>query len=368
MATAEEARAPDRDRAEAGERGRAGPSSGPATGLFVLACLYTVYFARPVLLPLTLGLILDFLFRPVVRALKSWRLPEPAGAAVVILTLFGAFTFGLYELSGPASDWLAKAPRSLSQIEARLHKVLRPVEKVTQTAEQVDRLASVKPGGEQVPEVQVKEPGLGTVLFGGTQAFIEASVVALTLLFFLLASGDLFLRRVIALLSAEKDKARAGEISREIERQVSRYLYATTGINTAFGVVAGLAMWLLGMPNAVLWGVLAGLTSFIPYLGGLASAVLIGLAALLTFDQTGRVVTIVLVFIVLDTLKGYILTPLVMGKQFTLNAAMLFVALTFWWWAWGIPGALLAVPLMAIFKIFCERIEALTPLAKLLEE
>ena len=126
-------------------------------------------------------------------------------------------------------------------------------------------------------------------------------------------------------------------------------------------------MWLLGMPNALLWGVIAGVTSFIPYLGGLVSAVLIGLAALLTFPETGPVVTTVLVFLVLDTLKGYILVPLVMGRQFTLNPVSLFVGLIFWWWAWGVPGALLAVPLMAIFKIFCERVEPLAPLAKLLE-
>jgi len=364
MATAKEPRAAGSAEPEAHRRTR--DASGVQRGLFVLALLYTIYFARPVLLPLTLGLILDFLLRPVVRALKRWRVPEPAGAALVILALVGGFGFGLYTLSGPASEWLAKAPRSLPQVEARLQKVLRPVEKVTQTAEQVGKLAS--PGQPDVPEVKLKEEGLGAMLFGGTQAFLEASIVVLTLLYFLLASGDLFLRRVIALVAGPTERSRAGDIAREIEKQVSRYLYATTGINVVFGVVAALAMHLLGLPNAMLWGAVAGLTSFIPYLGGLVAAVLIGLAALLTFDDTGRVVTIVLVFLVLDTLKGYILTPLVMGRQFTLNAVMLFVALTFWWWAWGIPGALLAVPLMAIVKIFSERMEGLAPLAALLEE
>jgi predicted PurR-regulated permease PerM len=342
------------------------PSSAPATGLFVLALLYTIYFARPVLLPLTLGLILDFLFRPAVRGLKRWHVPEPAGAALVILALFGAFAAGLYTLSGPAADWLAKAPRSLPQVEARLQKVLRPMERVTETAARVDELT--RPGAKDVPQVEVKEPGLGAILFGGTQSFLEAAVVALTLLFFLLASGDPFLRRVITLVSGPQDKDRSREIATEIEKQVSRYLYATTGINAAFGVVVGATMFLFGLPNALLWGVVAGFTSYIPYLGGLIAAVFIGLAALLTFDDTGRMVTVVLVFLLLDTLKGYILIPFVMGRQFTLNTVMLFAALTFWWWAWGIPGALLAVPLMSILKIFSERIEGLAPLATLLEE
>jgi predicted PurR-regulated permease PerM len=335
------------------------------TGLFVLACLYTIYLARPVLLPLTLGLVLDFLFRPAVRAMKRARIPEPAGAALVILVLCGGFALSVYQLSGPAATWLAKAPRNLPQVEARLRKILRPVERVTETAAQVDKITNPN---DDLPEVQVKEPGLGATLFGGTQTFLETAVVVLTLLFFLLASGDLFLRRLIALMAGPQDRSRAGEIAHEIEKQVSRYLYASTGINVVFGVVTALVVHALGLPNALLWGTVAGLTSFIPYLGGLIAASLIGMAALLTFTNTAPVVTIVVVFLLLDTLKGYILYPLVMGKQFTMNAVMLFVALTFWWWAWGIPGALLAVPLMAILKIFSERMDGLAPLAKLLEE
>jgi predicted PurR-regulated permease PerM len=343
-----------------------GNGSAALTGLFVLACLYTIYFARPVLLPLALGLVLDFLFRPVVRRLKAWRVPETLGAAFVVLGLIGVFSGALYTLSGPASTWLAKAPRSLPQVEARLRKVLRPMQQVTQTAEQVDKLT--RTGEDSVPEVQVKEPGVGAALFGGTQDFVESSVVVLTLLFFLLASGDVFLKRLIALLAGPRDRMRAGDIALEIEKQVSLYLHANTGINAVFGLVTALAMWLLGLPNAILWGVIAGLTSFIPYLGGLIAAALISMAALLTFETTGRVVLVVAVFLLLDTLKGYILVPFLMGKQFTLNAVMLFVALTFWWWAWGILGALLAVPLMAIVRIFSERIDRLAPLAKLLEE
>jgi predicted PurR-regulated permease PerM len=366
MATAKEPRPVPSGRAEHAAPRRAPPSSPAETGLLVLAVLYTIYFARPVLLPVTLGLILDFLFRPVVRRLKRWRIPESAGAALVILAVFGGCALGIYELSGPAADWLAKAPRSLPLVEARLQKVLRPVEKVTETAAKVDKLT--RGGATDLPQVEVKTRGLGAILFGGTQAFLEASVVVLTLLFFLLASGDLFLRRLISLVSGPQDRDRSREIAQEIERQVSRYLYATTGINAAFGVVVGLAMRLLGMPNALLWGVVAAFTSYIPYLGGLIAAVLIGLAALLSFDDTGVMVTIVVVFLALDTLKAYVLTPLIMGRQFTLNAAMVFVALTFWWWAWGIPGALLAVPLMAILKIFSNRVEVLAPLATLLEE
>src|SRR5204862_2389852 len=122
-----------------------------------------------------------------------WRIPEPAGAALVILGLFGAFAAGIYTLSGPAADWLAKAPRSLPQIEARLQKVLRPVEKVTETAAKVDQLT--RPGGNEVPQVEVKERGVAAMRCGGTQAFLEAAGVSLTLPCSLLASGALLRRR-----------------------------------------------------------------------------------------------------------------------------------------------------------------------------
>src|SRR5688500_7563287 len=246
--------------------------SHATVGLFILACLYTVAFARPFLLPLTVALMLHFLLMPAVRFLKRLRIPEPVGAALVVGALVAGLSASVYALSWPASEWMAKAPESLRRIEDRAQRVLRPIRRMTQTAEQMERIATMesRPG----PEVKVSEPGLGATVFGGMQAFLADALVVFTLLFFLLASGDRLVTKLVPAMPRLQDRKRAADIAREIERQVSAYLYVTTLINVGFGVVVAATMALMGMPNAVLWGVLAAVTSYIPYLGGVLCTLL----------------------------------------------------------------------------------------------
>ena len=156
------------------------------------------------------------------------------------------------------------------------------------------------------------------------------------------------------------------DIAREMERQISAYLLVTTFINAVFGVVVAATLWLMGMPNPVLWGVVAAVSNFIPYLGGLISTAIIGLAALLAFADVWWALLVPTVYFAINTLEGYVITPLIMGRRFTLDPALLFVGLLFWWFVWGAPGALLAVPMMAAFKIFCEHVESLQPIAAFL--
>jgi predicted PurR-regulated permease PerM len=273
-------------------------------------------------------------------------------------------SLSVYALSWPASEWMAKAPESLRRIEDRAQSVLRPIRRVTQTAEQMERITTVESG--RTPEVKVSEPGLGATVFGGMQAFLGGALVVFTLLFFLLASGDRLVDKLVRTLPRMQDRARAADIAREIERQVSAYLYVTTLINIGFGMVVALTMALLGMPNAVLWGVLAAITSYIPYLGGLLCTLLLGMAAILAYPDWQLALLVPLVFAVIDTVKGYVVAPLVTGRHLTLNTPVLFVGLLFWWWVWGIPGALLAVPILSVMKIVCERIEGWRPLAAFL--
>jgi predicted PurR-regulated permease PerM len=338
--------------------------SNATVGLFILACLYTVAFAQPFLLPLTVAFMLHFLLIPVVRLLKRVHVPEPVGAALVVGSLVGSLSLAVYALSWPASEWMAKAPESLRRIEERAQTVLKPIRRVTQTAEQMEKIATVQ--GKEAPEVKVSEPGLGATVFGGMQAFLGDALVVFSLLFFLLASGDRLVAKLVKAMPRLQDRTRAADIAREIERQVSAYLYVTTLVNLGFGAVVAATMLLLRMPNAVLWGVLAAITSFIPYLGGLLCTVLLGMAAVLAFPEWQRALVVPLAFAVLDTVKGYVVSPLLTGRRLTLNAPVLFIGLLFWWWVWGIPGALLAVPIMSVVKIVCERIDGWRPLAELL--
>jgi len=335
--------------------------SNATIGLFILACLYTIAFARPFLLPLSVALLLYFHLIPVVRALKRLRVPEPAGAALVVGALVAGLSLSVYALSWPASEWMAKAPESLRRIEERAQRVLRPIRRMTQTAEQMERIATVE--SRQTPEVKVSEPGLGETVFGGMQAFLAGALVVFSLLFFLLASGDRLVAQLVRTLPRLQDRNRAGEIAREVERQVSAYLYVTTLVNIGFGAVVAGTMLALRMPNAILWGVLAAVTSFIPYLGGLLCMILLGMASVLAYPDWQTALLVPLVFAVLDTLRGYVVAPLLTGRHLTVNTPVLFVGLLFWWWVWGIPGALLAVPILSVIKIVCERIEGWQPLA-----
>ena len=332
------------------------------TGLFVLACLYTLRAAREFLLPLVIGVMLYFLLIPVVRRLKRAGLPEAAGAAVVVLTLLLVVGLGVYALSWPASTWMARAPDGLRRVETKLKPLLRSVEKLTRTAQQVEEFtAGTTPGA--APEVQVKEPGIGTTVLGGMQVFLGGTAIVLTLLYFLLASGDGVLRKIVEASPRLADRKRAVDIVQEMEQQISSYLLVTTLINVAMGAVVAVALWLMGMPNPVLWGVTAAVTNFIPYLGGLICTGVIALAAILAFDDIWKALMVPAVFFLINTLEGYVITPMIMGRRFTLDPALLFVGLLFWWFVWGTPGALLAVPMMAAFKIFCERVESLQPIA-----
>jgi predicted PurR-regulated permease PerM len=339
--------------------------SHATVGLFILACLYTVAFAKPFLMPLTVALLLYFLLMPAVRAMKRVRVPEAAGAALVVAALVAGLSLSLYALSWPASEWMAKAPESLRRIEDRAQKVLRPIRRVTQTAEQMERIATVETAA---PEVKVSEPGLSATFFVGMQAFLAGALVVFTLLFFLLASGDRVVAKLVRAMPRLQDRKRAADIAREIERQVSAYLYVTTVVNVGFGLVIAATLLLLGMPNAILFGVLAAVTSFIPYLGGLLCMVLLGMASVLAYPDWQRALLVPLVFAVLDTLKGYVVYPLLTGRRLTLNTPVLFVGLLFWWWVWGIPGALLAVPILSVVKIVCERVDGWRPLAEFLGE
>ena len=203
------------------------------------------------------------------------------------------------------------------------------------------------------------------------QVAVVVGVVALVLqpfflTYFLLASGDLFLQKLIRVLPQFKDKKRAVSIAREIEAQVSTYFLSTTAVNIGLGIVTAIAMWLLGLPNPALWGLVVALLNYMPYVGAIASLVLLGLAALLTFDTVGRALVGPLVFWALNMVESNLVTPLVLSHRLKLNTVALFIGMTFWWFVWGIPGALMAVPMMAVIKIFCDHFDSLAPVGEFL--
>jgi predicted PurR-regulated permease PerM len=334
--------------------------------LSLLAVFYTLHLAAALFLPIVLAILLNLLLSPVVRLLRTYlRMPEPLGAGIVIVVLLGVLIFGAYRLAPPASAWLARAPASLATVQRRIQPLRQPMERVTKAAEQVEQATDLD---KKTPEVEIKGPSLTKQVFGGTTALLSTAMVVIFLTYFLLASGDLFLQKLVGVLPQLKDKKTAVRIVRETEAQVSVYLVVTTLINIGVGVATGIALWLVGMPNPVLWGVLATVLNFVPYVGGLVNTIILALAAFLAFEDTGRALMVPLVFTVINILEGNLITPWILGRRMRLNTVAVFVGLVFWWYLWGIPGAILAVPIMASIKIASDHIAALAPVGEFLAE
>lgn len=337
------------------------------TGTFVLLLFYTLYLAKPVFLPIVIAILLNFLLNPAVRGLARLRIPNGIGAALVLLFLLGVAVVGAYRLSGPATEWVDKAPRGLRRAEARIRDLQRPVQEVQRAVEEVEEQAQqMTNGGDRTQQVQVQGTTLTGTIMNRTQAFFAEGILMLVLLYFMLASGDLFLRKLVRVLPRLRDKKRAIEIARSTERHISSYLATVTLINMGLAVVVALAMRLVGMPNPILWGVLAGVLNYIPYIGPLVTASIIALVSILSFEDLGRAFVAPVVYYAINFLEGSFVTPMLLARRLTLNPVVIFIALMFWGWLWGLPGALLAVPLLGMFKIFCDHIEPLAPIGEFL--
>ena len=208
-------------------------------------------------------------------------------------------------------------------------------------------------------------PGVGSFLFSSTRFMLVGLGTTVVLLFFLLVSGDLFLRRLVEILPTFSNKKQAVEISREIESNISSYLATISLINLGVGILTGIATYFCGLSDPILWGTVAFLLNFVPILGPLCGVAILLLAGLLTFDPLWQAALPAGIYLLVHTIEETI-TPLLLARRFILNPVLVIISLIFWYWMWGIAGALLAVPLLATVKIVCDRIKPLMALGHFL--
>jgi predicted PurR-regulated permease PerM len=335
------------------------------TGLFVLAIFYTIYFMRSLLLPLVLALLLSYLLRPIVRTGARFHIPPPLSAAIILLSFFGLIGYAVSFLATPAAGWLEKAPYSLQQFQSKLIPLRGPMQNVAKASGEIEKITT--PEVQQAkPAVEVKRHPIADILYVRTPELIVSAVMLIILLYFLLAYDGVFLTKLIKLLPTLADKKRAVSIASEIETHVSRYLLTVTLINIGLGFAVGTAAGLLGLPNPVMWGAMVAILNFVPYLGALTGIICMTLGAVLSFDSFGYALVFPAVYLLLATLEGNFITPWVMGRSLTLNPVMVLLSLSFWGWMWGIAGIILAVPILAAFKIFCAHIQPIEPIAEFL--
>jgi predicted PurR-regulated permease PerM len=333
------------------------------TGLFVLAVFYTIYFMRSILLPIVLALLLSYLLRPIVRGLAQIKIPLPVSAALLLIGFFGLIAYGMSALATPAAEWLQKAPAGFAELQRKLLPVKKSVAQVTQATGEIEKLASTN---AQTKGVELKRRPIAEVLFMRTPEFIASAVLSLILLYFLLVYDQAFIAKLVKLLPTLSDKKAAVGIAHDIEEQISRYLFTVTAINVCLGVAVGSAVGLLGLRNPVMWGVMVALLNFVPYLGALTGIICMTIGAALSFDSLGYAFVFPAVYLSFGVLEGSFITPWIMGRSLTLNPVIILLSLTFWGWIWGIVGIILAVPILAAFKILCAHIKPMEPLAEFL--
>jgi predicted PurR-regulated permease PerM len=185
--------------------------------------------------------------------------------------------------------------------------------------------------------------------------------------FFLLVSGDIFLHRLVEILPRFGSKRQVVEISQQIESDISAYLVTITIMNAAVGVAMGLAMWLTGVGDPILWGTVAFLLNYVPILGTALGVVIFLLAGLLTTDTLWLALLPAGLYLGFHLIEGETVTPMLLARRFTLNPVLVIISLVFWFWMWGIPGAILSVPMLAITKIICDRVRPLAAFGHFLE-
>jgi len=344
-----------------------GVRSFALTGLLALALFYTLYLARDFFLPIAVALVLSFLLQPLVRGLHRLHIPEFMGAGIVLIVALALLAAMFYELSGPVTEWAGRVPEVSAKLRRQMQTFRKPVDRVTQMTEQVQSIAAPAAAGQRPPQqVEMKRADPLAGLFSKTYDVLLAFFETMILLYFLLSSGDMFLRKLIHVLPRFEDKRRAVQIAREVEDSISHYLLTVAVINAGLGTAGGLAFWALGMPNPALWGVLGFVLNFVPYLGALTLIGILTLVATATFPTLLHALMVPACYLALGIIEGNFITPWIVGRRMTLNPVVIFLGLVFWGWMWGIPGALLAVPMIVIFKIFCDHVEPLAPVGEFL--
>lgn len=331
-------------------------------GILILAVFYTLYFAASLLIPIAIAVLLNVIFSPVGRSLVRRGVPNVVSAALIVIVLMGAIISSTFLLSNPVSDWVDRLPTIAWQIKGKLADLMQPVESVKQITTQVDDIASSATAGETgeaESTVEIKGPSLSDQLFDSVQTIALQLGVVATLLFFLLASGELFKERFIAMVPGLKGKKQVLTIMQRIEKDASTYLLTMIGINFSLGLTIGVALWFLGLPNAVLWGFMAMFLNFIPYVGAIVGTGIVFMVALISQDSLTITLAAPLIYIGLSITEGQFITPSVLGRKLTINPVIIFVSVLFWGWMWGVPGAVMAVPILVTLRAFCDNIESL---------
>jgi predicted PurR-regulated permease PerM len=336
--------------------------------LILLAAIAFLYFARPVILPIFLACVAAMTLKPLIRWLSYCHIPPALSAAVVLCLLVSGVAIGFFQLGHPASTWINEAPQHMAELRQRAQKLFPRVARVSAAAAAVNNLGATEEEQKKTTTVELKTSRVPSTLINWTGTILAGIGETLVLLYLLLASGDLFLQKLVHVMPTLRDKKRAVEISHEIQQNISNYLFSVSLINLGLGLVVSVGLYFMGVPNAAMWGMLVAILNFVPYFGPVAGIILLGGVGLLTLDTLWQALLPPAWYLLVHALEANLITPVLLGRRFTLNPVIIFVSLIFWTWLWGVPGALLSVPILVSIKVVCDRVPAMSPVSELLSQ
>lgn len=335
-------------------------------GLFTLGVLAALYVASSIILPVVLAFVLNLLLQPAVHLLGRLHLPRAVGALLTVLLVIGAIVGLVAALSLPAATWAERLPEGIPRLAAHLQVIKGPIQALQKVIEQAEQAADAPPGRGSIVSVR-RDLGITGALFAGTRSVLDGLFTTVLVLYFLLVAGDIFLRRIVEILPTFGNKRQAVDISQQIQEDISAYLLTITAMNAAVGVATAAVMYLCGLGDPLLWGATAFLLNYIPILGPLLGVCIFVLVGMLSFESLWWAVLPPVLYFGIHLGEGETLTPMLLARRFTLNPVLIILSLVFWFWMWGILGAILAVPMLAILKIVCDRLRPLKALGHFLE-
>jgi predicted PurR-regulated permease PerM len=354
--------------------------SAALTAILVLATIFLLQYARQVLIPIVLAVLISYMLTPIVSWLHRVKIPPFIGAIAAVAMLVAALGASVWSVSDDAIRIVEDLPRAARQMRAtirqqRLGRADTPLEKVQEAAKEIEKAAaeaSPTPTAlSGVQRVQVVEPAfradylwwgsIGVVGFAGELTMI------LFLVYFLLATGDLYKRKLVKIggdtLSRKKVTV---QILDDINQQIENYLITLLATSALVAALTSVALWWLGLREWLFWGIVSGVLNTIPYFGPVIVSGALFVVGYLQFQAFGPSFLVSAVALVITSLEGWLLTPVLMGRAARMNPVAIFVGLLFWSWVWGAWGVILAVPMMMMFKAICDRVEDLQPVAELI--
>ncbi len=352
----------------------AAPTSAPrviavaVSVLAVLAVLYTLHTARVVFIPFAIAMLIHLLLSPLVRRLKNIGIPCALSSGAILIALLAGLVFAANALVDPAREWLGSAPTSLRQLALEFEDVKRPFQEVKELGEEVGEITKLDSDStKKTPEVQIKESNGLDRFVEQIPQFIASVTVTFLLAFFLMSSGDRMGKRVVAFGRSWRAKSRIIRVCRGMQDGVSRHLRTITLINVGLGLAVGVVLYALDVPNPELWGTMVAVFNFAPYVGAIVSAVVLTVVGVTSADTMTAALMVPGAFVLLTTLEGAVITPLILGRRLNLSPLVVFLSVVFWGWLWGIPGALIAVPIVSSVQVVLANLQSTRPLARLME-